>query len=324
MTVASSAVSPWTDRDAWTRFAAGSPQGSVFLRPEWLDALDVEWTPWRLAGSRDETRAAAVIFTTADGQGARSPLPFCLYQGVILPAPAAAGAVHSRVHETLDATSALLDGLAGQPAMSWCLHPSFPDLRPFSWFHFHDPGLGRFQVEVRYTGLIPVDGELGIQDMLVRARSARRQEYRKASERFRVETSGDLDLLDHLHRATFARQGLERDDREQHLLRRLTEAALGHGFGELLIARAPDGSAAGAAVFLYDAHTAYYLVAANQPAYRNAGVSTLLFLAGVSAGMRRGIRSVDVVGMNSPARGDFKASFGAVPVPYFVVQWERP
>ena len=77
-------------------------------------------------------------------------------------------------------------------------------------------------------------------------------------------------------------------------------------------------------MFLYDEHTAYYLVAANDPAFRNGGVSTLLFLSGVAAGLRRGVRAIDVVGMNSPARGDFKTSFGAGPVPYFVANWERP
>ncbi len=324
MTGISEAVEPWSDREAWAAFAAASPQGSVFLRPEWLDALDVGWAPWRVVGPRNETRAGAIIFTTADGQVARAPLPFCLYQGVLLPPRALGLAGHSRVHEALGATTALLGGLAGQARMSWCLHPSFHDLRPFSWFHYHEPHQGQFRVDVRYTGVLPVDGPRGMDDVLANARSVRRQEYRKASERFSVESNSDLELLDRLHAATFARQGLERDQREARLLRRLTAAALAHGFGELLVARAPDGSPAGAAAFLYDAHTAYYLVAANDPAYRNAGVSTLLFLAGVASGVRRGVKAVDVVGMNSPARAEFKASFGAAPAPYFVVNWDRP
>ncbi len=324
MTITAVEVSPWTDRAGWARFVAQSPQGSVFLRPELLDALDVEWMPWRLTGAHDETRAAAIVLVDRNGSVARSPLPFCLYQGVLLPAAAAPGPTHSRVHESLEATTALLSGMAGRERMSWCLHPSFADLRAFSWFHYHEPTLGRFQLDLRYTGLIPVDPSDGLEAVLAGARSVRRREYRKASERFRVEPSDDLDLLDQLHEATFARQGVARDDRERHLLRTLTNAALTHGFGDLFVARTADGSAAGAAVFLYDEHTAYYLVAANDPAFRNGGVSTLLFLSGVAAGLRRGVRAIDVVGMNSPARGDFKTSFGAGPVPYFVANWERP
>ncbi len=317
MTVAAIDVTPWTDREAWARFVALSPQGSVFLQPELLNALDVEWTPWRLTGPRDETRAAALVLTDRAGGTVRSPLPFCLYQGVLLPP-------HRRVREGLDATTALLEGLADRDRMSWCLHPAVADLRAFSWFHYHEPVLGRFHVDLRYTGVIPVDSSGGLDAMLAGARSVRRQEYRKARQRFRVESSADLTLLDRLHESTFARQGVARDDRERRLLRALTGAALAHGFGELLVARAADGSAAGAVVFLFDGRTAYYLVAATDPAFRKSGVSTLLFWSGVGAGIRRGVHVVDVVGMNSPGRGDFKTSLGARLVPYFVVDWERP
>ncbi len=323
MTVSLAEVSPWTDRAAWTRFVAESPQGSVFLRPELLDALDVEWTPWRLTGPGEETRAAAIILTDAAAP-ATAPVPFCLYQGVVLPGVAVGSPAHRRVHEALDATTTLLEGLSGRDRLSWCLHPALADLRAFSWFHYHEPAFGRFGLDLRYTGLIPVDPRGGLEAVLAGARSVRRQEYRKASDRFTLEASDDLDLLDRLHEATFARQGLVRSPRERTLLRAVTEAALRHGFGDLLVARAPDGTATGAAVFLYDDRTAYYLVAANDPSFRNAGVSTFLFLSGVAAGLHRGVRSIDVIGMNSPSRGDFKASFGAEPVPYFVANWERP
>ncbi|MHB1327502.1 MAG: GNAT family N-acetyltransferase [Gemmatimonadales bacterium] len=156
------------------------------------------------------------------------------------------------------------------------------------------------------------------------ARTVRRQEYRKAGSRFQVEVSQDLDLLDQLHGRTFERQGLVRSDHEQRQLRAIAGAALEHGFGELLVAFDTDGVAAGAVLFLFDTHSAYYLVAANDPDYRSAGVSTLLFLRGTERAMERGLSALDVVGLNSPSRGDFKTSFGAVPVPYYVATWERP
>jgi hypothetical protein len=80
----------------------------------------------------------------------------------------------------------------------------------------------------------------------------------------------------------------------------------------------------GAVYFIHDQRTTYYLVAANDPAFRSTGLSTLLFLRGAESGIERGNVALDVVGMNSPGRGDFKASFGAEVVPYFVTTWERP
>lgn len=317
-----SGVERWTDRAEWDRFVAASPQGSVFARSAFLDALDRPWEAWRLRDGA-ATLAAALVFREPNGEPARAPLPFTLYQGLFFPGTTAPAAAHRRVREELEATERLLAGMAGEPRLSWCLHPAQTDVRAFSWFHYHAPEAGRFAVDVRYTGAIEL-APAGMEPVLGGCRSVRRQEYRKAAARFRVERSTDLGLLDRLHAQTFTRQGIDRPPREPALLESISAAALRDGFGEMLVARTPDGAPAGAALFLFDATTTYYFVAANDPAYRSAGVSTLLFLEGVAAAIERGSRRFDVVGMNSPTRGDFKTSFGALPVPYYVVQWDRP
>lgn len=321
MTHSTAAVERWTDRDGWDRLVAASPQGSIFCRSALLDALDVGWEAWVLPGASGP-RAAAVLFRDHAGVVQRAPLPFCLYQGIVLP-PTDAPA-HRRVPEQVDAVTGLLAGLESESRLSWCLHPGFEDLRPVSWFHHHEPARGTFRIDLRYTGIIDCDAGSGLEGVLAGSRSVRRQELRKASARFTVAGSHDLDLLDRLHALTFARQGLERSARETRLLRSIAAAALRDGFGEILVAWDGDGTPAGAVLFLFDETTAYYLVAANDPEFRSAGVSTLLFLSGVDRGIARGVRRVDVVGMNSPSRGDFKTSFGAVPAGYHVVTWEAP
>jgi hypothetical protein len=40
--------------------------------------------------------------------------------------------------------------------------------------------------------------------------------------------------------------------------------------------------------------------------------------------MDNGMKMVDFGGINSPNRGDFKISFNAKPVPYFITSWDRP
>jgi GNAT superfamily N-acetyltransferase len=315
-------VERWSDRAAWDRFVATSPQGSVFCRADFLDALGVEWEAVRV-GSDDRPQVAAVLLR--DGAGpVRAPFPFTQYQGVLLPSAGPADPAHRRVRSTLDAVGGLLEGLRDRAELSWCLHPTFPDLRPFSWFNYHQPDEGRFAVEVRYAGIIPVPEAGTIDAVLGQSRSVRRQEWRKAGERFTVTASVDLELLDRLHADTFARQGIERPGSEARLLSAIAAAAVRSGFGEMFVAHDRDGRPAGAVLFLFDERAAYYLVAAHDPAFRSTGVSTLLFLAGVERGLRRGVRQIDVVGMNSPGRADFKASFGAVPIPYFVVRWRHP
>ncbi len=312
----------WDDRSSWDRFVAASPQGSVFCSPAFLDSLDLEWEAWRIVGPSG-TRAAAVLLKGADGVPVPQPQPFCLYQGILLPG-GDTGASHRRIREHLEASEALVKTLAAGGRLSWCLHPAYTDVRSLSWFHYHEPAAGQFRIDIRYTGHIAVTAGAGLDQVLATSRSVRRQEFRKADERFQVDPSSDLDLLDQLHGITFARQGIDRPLRERALLRSIVASALEGGYGEMLVARDRGGEPAGAVVFLFDRTTAYYLVGANDPAFRACGVSTLLFLKGVERGMARGASVIDVVGMNSPSRGDFKASFGAVPVPYFIANWERP
>ena len=133
-----------------------------------------------------------------------------------------------------------------------------------------------------------------------------------------------LSMLDRLHRLTFARQGIERESEEVHLLQSVAQSALEKGFGELLTCLCPDGKVASAILFLYDRCCAYYWVAANDPDYRKSGCATYLMVEGIRHWHAKGVGALDFIGINSPNRGDFKTSFNAVPVPYFIATWERP
>lgn len=316
-------VASWTDRDAWTRFVAASPQGSVFCHPALLDAQAVAWEVIRV-GDGDEPTIAAVLLTDGAGEPAAAPQPFSQYQGLLCAPSLEEQPAHRRVRQTLEAVSALLEGLRDRRGVSWCLHPSFPDLRALQWFNYHDPAGGRFSVQTRYTGVLNLAPGTTIDAILAASRSVRRQEYRKARDQFVVAGSENLDLLDSLHDATFRRQGLTRPPGDAERLRRLAQAALASRLGELFIAYDRSGQPASAVLVLFDHRVASYLVAATEPAFRSSGVSTLLFLTAVERALARGLRGLDVVGMNSPGRSDFKASFGVELRPYWVVDWRRP
>src|SRR5262249_12920131 len=84
------------------------------------------------------------------------------------------------------------------------------------------------------------------------------------------------------------------------------------------------GEVAGANLFLFDRSCGYYMFGANDPEYRKTGAGTLLLAHSIRHCMERGLESVDVVGINSPNRGDFKTSFNAAPSAYHVVTREAP
>ena len=73
-----------------------------------------------------------------------------------------------------------------------------------------------------------------------------------------------------------------------------------------------------ATLFLHDDRSSYYLFGATDPAFRRTGAGTFVLLKMIERSLAAGTKEVDVVGVNSPNRGDFKTSFNARIEPFFI------
>ncbi|HLJ93370.1 MAG TPA: GNAT family N-acetyltransferase [Gemmataceae bacterium] len=313
-----------TDGEHWNRFVADSPHGSVFCLTPFLDALQEEY---RLLFVEEKgSPQAGLVLLLRDGQPYPGQYPFTLYQGVLLGADLCSRPPHHRTKQTLEVVGHLMAALEAQyRRLALCQHYRFEDLRGFSWFHYHEPERGQFRLELQYSGLLDLAAVANFDAYLGSIRTVRRQEYRRCQGHgFSVQPSRDLELLDRLHQQTFARQGIERDPHDVRLLQSISRAALENGLGEVSTCVAPSGEVASATLFLFDQRCGYYLVSANDPEHRNSGSGTYLMIENIRRCQSKGLQAVDFVGVNSPNRGDFKTSFNAVPVPYFILTWEWP
>lgn len=313
-----------TDKDSWNRFAAESPHSSVFCLTPFLDALGEDY---RLFVVEEHGKTlAGVALLLRDGRPYLGQYPLTMYQGVLLSAELCRLPQHRRSHRTLEVVDFLLAELEKCfDRLSFCLHHRFEDLRSFCWFHYHEPERGQFRLELQYSGVLDLRQATDFDRYLHAVRNLRLREYRRALERgLTIAPSEDFEPLDRLHRLTFERQGIIRPQHEVRLLRSVARAALEHQFGELLFCRDERGAVISATLFLHDQRCSYYLVGANDPEHRHSGGGTYLMLENIRRSQQRGLECVDFVGINSPNRGDFKTSFNAVPVPYFVVTWTKP
>jgi lipid II:glycine glycyltransferase (peptidoglycan interpeptide bridge formation enzyme) len=313
-----------TDKSKWDEFVKKSPQGSIFCRTAFLDALAVDYDIWFLE-DKGQPQIGTVILRKGD-EILPAPHGFTMYQGPIFSEYINSQLIHTRTSMILKYTEELLSYLSQQYyRFSFCLHHAHPDLRGIQWFNYHEPKKGQFKFVLRYTGLLDLNQFNDFEDYLLSIRTTRRYEYRKAlRDGMQVESSTDIDTLEHLHGLTYERTGLEQTEDIKGRLRRITRAALDGKFGDYLICRNPSGEVVSATLFLNDENCAYFLIGANHPAYRNTSGGTLLMVENIIAAKKRGLRWVDMVGINSPYRGDFKVSFNAATVPYFVVTWEHP
>lgn len=293
-----------TDAAAWDARLPGSPQATVFCGTPFLRALGCRH---RLYEVRDGQRLLALLPVTEDEAGERvRAMPFTPYQGLLfLHAP---GTAHrQRVLDEFRIAEFVAAELATRYrevrlSLSWQVQ----DLRPFLWHNYHADGAPRYSVTPRYTALLPLAG-LTADSYPAQVRACRRQEWRKAgSHELRDDIAVD-DFL-RLYVATFERQDLEVGDSQLAIVRRITEAALAGGWGRLAGCSTPQGLAS-ATLFVHDHRRSYYLFGANDPSQRNSGAATRLIFDNVFDAVQRGLAEVDFVGVNSPARGDFKLSF---------------
>ncbi len=309
----------------WDAFARASPDGSIFNMLPFLEQLEeVSFEPW-IVSHRGKPVLGVTLLKDRDGNLRNRGYPWAraeLLRGVA----ATTGAVHSQVKENLEAFEALLAELRERyRRISLRTAPGLDDLRPLLWFNHDTPAEGQFRVALHYTGFIEVKSAATFDDYLSRIRPARRRQIRLAHKAgLRMVRSDDVEVLDYLHDLTFQRQGIARDELEVKLLRRIATAAIARGFGDIHVAQLPSGEPASATLFLHDARRGHYFAGANHPEHRGTHSGTLCFAESIRCCYERGVEHIDVCGINSPNRGDFKVSFDAVPKAYFDAVWQRP
>jgi hypothetical protein len=306
----------------WDNFIESSPQKNIFCKTVFLDALECGYDRIFVGDGNRPLLGAVVLKQTSDLPFS-SPHIFSLYHGIAMSREHTNLAPHRRIKAGLDLIEALLVGCSEcYPFFNFSLHHALEDLRALQWFNYHSPERGRIKLQLHYTGLINLEKTSSFEDYLASIREAKRRQYRKGQKLFlRVGTLDDIGVLAYLHKLTFERQDIVHDSKQDALLRAISTAAISKNFGELLIAESSSGESVAATLFLHDSSTSYYLFGGNHPEYRKTGAGTFLILENIRRAMAMGLRSVDLIGINSPNRGDFKTSLNALPTPYFTATW---
>lgn len=312
------------DKSFWDNFVADSPQGTVFASTPFLDSIEEEYDLLLVVDAVENPLLGAVVIMQ-DGKPIIAPYPDAMYLGLLFTKTLYSKPIESRINRCLELSIFLLNEMEKlYDRISFFHHHSIDDLRSFKWFHYHEPKLGQFQIELSYTGITDLSPYNSFDEYLSTIRKVRRREYRRALNKGLIVTgSNNIDILNELHKKTFERQGIKRSKKEECLIYSISEAAIKHNFGQLLICQDCNEMPISATLFVYDKYTGYYIFAGNDPAYRKFYSGTLLMLENIKFCLDMGLKWVDFGGINSPNRGDFKISFNAKPVPYIITTWDK-
>ena len=187
-----------------------------------------------------------------------------------------------------------------------------------NWLPFHWQG---FRQTTRYSYTLNIkDLDVVWKNM---ASDYRNQKIGKAAKRVQVQLGGSLLEFQRVHDRSYARQGLPAPV-STLFLERLDAALASHGQRELFFARDRETDAVHSVAYLvWDAQSAYYLLAGDDPQYRASGAGILLAWEAVRYAHRvLQVPVFDFAGSMLRPIERVRRHFGAVQQPYFRLQKE--
>ena len=313
----------------WEEFVAHSQQGTLFNQLDFLNALD--GTPILLGCYKGNELKGAICFFEQDSKTAYRP-ELVIYNSMMLKSPDKHQSVANQFAEQFRTISAMTRDLTTQyQSISFQTHASLTDIRPLLW-HNYGTEQKKFQCTPRYTTTILLNSPQlnpsdaldieSISDSIYQGCSkTRRQEIRYARSKGVTVTRGiDLPLFSQLYRETFTRQGKETDETTLSEICRVCQALSDNQKLVMYVARDVHGSVGSIAIFGFDNKRAYYLYGANSLVARQSHTGSYVLFHAFEDLAKEGVKEVDLEGVNSPARGHFKMSFGGQLTTYYSIQ----
>jgi Acetyltransferase (GNAT) domain len=293
--------------NGYDELVAGSPQGSVFARSWWLDAV----APGGWRAHVVELGGARAAWPTVHWAGRYGAVhlgaPLTPYLGPIL--PARAGNPHKARSQEVHLVEALVEAIGRHAHLEARCHPAFSYWTPLAWHGFAQT--------TRYTWrLAPGDAEAAFRGL----RENVRTDVRKAGRQGITVGEGALvDFLPLRAHTLPAQRAAGATSAPGALIRRLDAAAAEHAARTVLVARDGEGRPHAGAYLVHDDRFTYYLMAGSDPELRGSGAASLVLWTAVERALGRGAGFDFEGSMLRPVERFFRA-FGGDPAPYSVVR----
>lgn len=298
-----------TQREAYQHFCATAPDLPLFMQPWYLDAV-CGAEHWAVALAQKGDRVVAVLpFFLKEKFHWRyvAMPPLCRMMGpYLLPE-------FRTTRQEIPLLKTLLEQLPPLAAFSQDFNYTALNWLPFYW--------AGFRQTTRYSYVLPLTDLETLRNNM--APDYRNNKLPKAAAEVSVHTGTDLEQFFQVHNRSFERQGLEAPIRLAFL--QTLDAALAARQAREIF-RACDrrtGAVHAVAYLAWDRHSAYYLLAGDDPALRSSGAGILLAWEAIRyAKETLGLDTFDFAGSMIKPIERVRRQFGAEPKPYFRVEKE--
>lgn len=297
-------LGPGDDLGEWEAFVSTSPQGSIFSRWWWLQAVCPNAWVIHTLHRGDALVAGIALYTAPDGTIQQPPLTQVL--GPLL-TPSRSTSTEKLLSWEMEQLTALAEAIPAAPRVTLHWHPRLTNWLPFHW--------AGWSQTTRYT--YAFDDLSDLKAVFGGFAHAKRKNLKKAAKL--VEVHADMDPA--AFRAHQERT-LGADGQSVHysaaLFERLHAAAVSRGQGRTWYAVDATGAIHAAIFVVWDANSAYYLISSIDAEHRNSGAATLLVQTAIEH-VAPLTRRFDFEGsMIAGVEHSFR-KFGATQTPYFRV-----
>ena len=246
-------------------FVAKSPQGILYCKTWWLNAVAPGRYEILIVRKGDTIKAAWPIVYQGDGKNMGIGMPFLTQKLGILFAPNTSKYAE-RLSEEHRLMQLLIPHVPTDIGFSQRFHENFTNWLPFYW--------EGFKQSTRYTYVIEdLDDVDAIWNNM---RSHARQSIRKAMKNgIRAREIDDVELLYECNRKTFDRQGMQVPF-SLETLARIDKACVTHAGRRMLVAEDASGRIHACDYLIYDENCAVSLTGGADPELRHSAAQALL------------------------------------------------
>ncbi len=313
------------ETDDWDALVERSPQGTLFSTRLYLKAAGSGYRLyWIKQGA--EIKAGVALSVSADGRNCELD-DLVIYGGLLFDLDPQRQLVNRR-NDEFQITEFFIEKITGiYASIEFQLSPEFSDLRPFLWHRYHDSEHHKFRIDLRYTSYLDISSLSDYQGheeespCFLNLETIRRRRVREAKKKGgNVILGNDVDILIEFYRTLMHRQGSPQSELKLDCMKRIMDELLIADQGAIYHVLGANDTVIYSIFYGWDSKRAYYLFGAGHPDISEPWQGTFIhWEAFRDLAQNRGIREVDLEGVNSPQRGWFKLGFGGDLRPYYHV-----
>jgi hypothetical protein len=293
--------------DEWDEFVTNSPQGCIFCRSWWLEAVCPGQYEILLLRRGPRILAGMPMHRSRKwGFEAIHMPPLTQTLGVLLSPPASEN-YEKNLSAEMDVIRVLVKAIPKVSVFNVNFHYNFTNWLPFYWAGFRQTTCYSYALE----------DLIDLEKVFAGFAHSKRKNIKKAESV--VEVKEDLPPADFYanHKLTLGKQGSP-ISYSSGLFHRLHAATRQRNAGKTWYAVDKDGHLHAAIFAVFDSKSAYYLISTIDPDYRNSGAATLLLKRAIEH-LAPYTRRFDFEGsMIEGVECSFRR-FGARQIPYFAI-----